>query len=236
MEPVIRVNNLVQKMGRKTVLKGISFEVLPGECLGVFGTRGTGKTSLLHILAGIDRFTSGQVEIVGLNIRKTDKFKRDLGLVTQERSLFLDMTVGENLDFIAALKKASRADVREMIQRYELNEILSESVTVLDTMGVFQRLSLACAMLNHPKVLIVDEIIKDIDIYSRHLILRQLQQYQAEGGACVCGFSNITSCDYMSRVAWLESGEMTLYEPKGAQAEWNRQEQLDTEQSGHHHV
>ena len=236
MEPVIRVNNLVQKMGRKTVLKGISFEVLPGECLGVFGTRGTGKTSLLHILAGIDRFTSGQVEILGLNIRKSDKFKRDLGLVTQEKSLFLDMTVGENLDFIAALKKASKADVREMIERYELNEILSESVTVLDTMGVFQRLSLACAMLNHPKVLIVDEIIKDIDLYSRHLILRELQQFQAEGGTCVCGFSNIASCEYVSRVAWLESGEMTIYEPEGAQAEWNRQEKLDTEQSGHQHV
>jgi len=236
MEPVIRVNNLVQKMGRKTVLKGISFEVLPGECLGVFGTRGTGKTSLLHILAGIDRFTSGQVEILGLNIRKTDKFKRELGLVTQERSLFLDMTVGENLDFIAALKKASRADVREMIERYELNEILSESVTVLDTMGVYQRLSLACAMLNHPKVLIVDEIIKDIDIYSRHLILRKLKQFLAEGGACVCGFSNIASCEHMDRVVWLEGSEMTLYDPECAQAEWNRQEQLDTEQSGQHHV
>jgi ABC-2 type transport system ATP-binding protein len=237
MEPVIRVNNLVQKMGQKTVLKGISFEVLPGECLGVFGTRGTGKTSLLHILAGIDRFASGQVEILGMNIRASEKFKRSLGLVTQEKSLFLDMTVGENLDFIAALKKASKADVHEMIERYELNEILSESVTVLDSMGVFQRLSLACAMLNHPKLLIVDEIIKDIDIYSRHLIVRDLQRFQAEGGTCVCGFSNIASCDYMSRVAWLESGEMTFYAPKDAQAEWDRQENLDNlEQSGRHHV
>jgi ABC-2 type transport system ATP-binding protein len=236
MDPIIKVNKLSQKIGRKMLLKEISFEVLPGECFGVFGTRGTGKTSLLHILAGVDRFTSGQVEVLGSNIRKTEKFKHDLGLVTQERSLFPDLTVAENLDFIAALKKASKADVCEMIERYELNELLAEPVTVLDTMGVFQRLSLACAMLNSPKLLIADEIIKDIDLYSRNLILRELQQFQAEGGTCVYAFSNIAFCGYMSKVGWLESGEMTLFEPEAAQAEWNRQEKFYTEQSGCHHV
>ena len=236
MEPVIKVENLVQKMGRKILLKGISFEVFPGECLGIFGTRGTGKTSLLHILAGVERFTSGQVEVLGSNVRKSEKFKRDVGLVTQQKSLFLDMTVGENLDFIAALKKASRADVLEMIERYELNSFLSEPITSLDPIGVFQRLSLACAMLNRPKVLIADELIKDIDLYSRNLILRELERFQAEGGTCICAFSNMTFCHYMSRVGWLESGEMTLYEAKGAQAEWNRQEKFYTEQSERHHA
>lgn len=235
MEPVVRVNNLVQKIGRKTLLKDVSFEVMTGEWFGVFGTRGTGKTSLLHILAGVDRFASGQVEVLGSNVRKSEKFKHDLGLVTQERSLFLDLSVGENLDFIAALKKASREDVREMIERFELSEFLAEPVMVLD-MGAFQRLSLACALLNRPKVLIADEIIKDIDLYSRNLILRELNHFQAEGGTCVCAFCDIAFCEEMSRVGWLEGGEMTIYTPKAAQAEWNRQERFYTEQSGCHHA
>ena len=235
MEPVIRVNNLAQKIGRKILLKGISFEVLPREWLGIFGTRGAGKTSLVHILAGVDRFKSGQVEILGWNIRKTEKFKRRLGLVTQESSMFRDMTVVENLDFIAALKKASRADVLEMIERFELNDSLSKPVTVLD-IGVLQRLSLACAMLNRPELLIVDEIIKDIDLFSRNLILKELQQFQADGGTCVSTFSNFPVCEYINKVAWLEDGDLTLYEPEAAQAEWNRQEKFFAEQSGCHHV
>lgn len=233
MEPVIKVNNLVQKIGRKILIKGITFEVLPGEWLGIFGTRGAGKTSLVHILAGVDRFKSGQVEILGWNIRKTEKFKRRLGLVTQESSMFRDMTVVENLDFIAALKEASRADVREMIKRYELNDFLSKPVTTLD-IGVLQRLSLACAMLNRPEVLIVDEIIKDIDLFSRNLILRELQQFQADGGTCVSTFSSFPVCEYVNKVAWLEGGEMTIYEPEAAQAEWSSQEKLFAEQSGRH--
>ncbi|WP_407306916.1 ATP-binding cassette domain-containing protein [Desulfosporosinus sp. SB140] len=231
MEPVIRVNNLVQKIGRKILFKGISFEVLPGECLGIFGTRGAGKTSLAHILAGVDRFTSGQVELLGWNIRKTEKFKRELGLVTQECSMFRDMTVIENLDFIAALKKAPRANVREMIERYQLQEYLSKPVAVLE-IGVLQRLSLACALLNRPKVLIVDEIVNDIDLYSRSLILKELKQFLAEGGTCVSTFSNFEICDYVNKVAWLEGGEMSLYELEAALAEWERQKKFYTEQSG----
>lgn len=232
MEPILRVNHLVQKRGRKTLLKGISFNVLPGERFGVFGTRGAGKTALLHILAGVDRFTSGQVEVLGFNVRTSGKFKRDLGLVTQERSLFLDMNVGENLDFIAALKKASRRDIQEMIERFELSDYLAEPVADLERVGVFQRLSLACALLNHPRVLIADEIIKDIDLNSRNLILRELDRFQAEGGTSVWSFSDIRYGSLMNRIGWLAEGEITLYTPGAAQGEWHHQESASIELCG----
>ncbi len=235
MEPVIIVRNLLQKTGRHTLFNGISFDVLPGESFGVFGLRGAGKTALLHILAGVDRFKSGQVEILGYNITKSEKFKRDLGIVTQEKSLFLDMTAGENLDFIAALKKASRVNVYSVIERYELKDFLSEPVTAL-AMGAFQRLSLACAMLNRPKLLIADEIIKDFDLYSRNLILKELRQFQAEGGTCVYGFSSIEFCEQMSQVGWLENGQLHIYEPKEALVEWDRQVKFYSEQSDGHHA
>jgi len=222
LEPVIRVRQLVQKYGRQTLFNGLSFDVLPGESFGVFGFCGAGKTTLLHILAGVDRFKSGQVEVLGLNITKSEKFKRDLGIVTQEKSLFRDMTTGENLDFIAALKKASQANVDQVIERYELKDFLAEPITVLP-MGAYQRLSLACAMLNRPKLLIADEIIKNFDLYSRNLILRELRQFQAGGGTCVYGFSSIEFCEQMSQVGWLESGQMHIYKPKDARAEWDRQ-------------
>ncbi len=235
MEPVITVRNLVQKTGRQILLNGISFDVLPGNSFGIFGLRGAGKTALLHILAGIDRFKYGQVEVLGHNITKSEKFKHNLGIVTQEKSLFPDMTVGENLDFISALKKASRTDIYQVIERFELKDFLTEPVTII-TMGVYQRLSLACAMLSRPKLLIADEIIKDYDLYSRNLILRELQQFQADGGTCVYGFSSVEFCDRMSQVGWLDSGRMHIYEPKEALVEWDRQVKFYTEQSDGHHA
>ncbi|MDD4169855.1 MAG: ABC transporter ATP-binding protein [Desulfotomaculaceae bacterium] len=235
MEPIIKVNRLVQKIGSRPLLQGISFEVLPGEWWGVFGARGAGKTSLLHILAGIDSFTSGQVEILGSNIRKSAQFKRKLGLVTEENSMFIDLTVVENLDFIAALKEATRDDVQEMAERFELREFLPEPVTALKS-GVLQRLALACAVLNRPRLLLVDDVINQIDFYSRQLLLRELQQFQAAGGTCVCVFSAIDFSRYVTRVAWLAEGELSVYEPADARAEWHRQEKLYRKQSERDHV
>lgn len=232
MNPILSVNHLVQKRGRKTVLKDISFDVFAGERFGVFGTRGTGKTALLHILAGVDRFTSGQVQILDFNVQKTEKYKQNLGLVTQERSLFHDMSVAENLDFIAVLKKASHQDIQEMITRFELDNFLSFPVADLDSVGVFQRLSLACALLNHPRILILDDVIKDIDSGSRKIILRELDRFQAEGGTCIWSFSDIHDWSLMNRVGSLAEGEMTLHTPESAQEKWNWAETAYAEACG----
>jgi len=222
MEPIIKVSNLVQKRKHRTILQEISFEVPPGEWWGVFGTKSSGKTTLMHILAGIAPFSSGLVEILGMDASKSEKFKRYLGLVTEENSLFQDMTVAENLDFIAVLKNASRNDVQEMIERFELQEYLNEPLNFLKK-GVLQRLALACAILNHPKVLIADELMENIDLYSQSIILRELKSFKAGGGTCLWAFSTIDFCKYVERVIWLEDGKMTLFKPEEALQEWDRQ-------------
>jgi len=236
MEPVIKVSNLTQKLGRRIFFQNISFQVLPGECFGIFGTRGSGKSSLLHILAGIDRFTSGQVEVLGSDISRSESYKEKLGLVTQVNSLFQDLTVGENLDFIASLKKAPQDAIREMTERFELGDFLAEPVTSLAKRGVLQRLALACAMLNNPQLLVADEMMADIDLYSRSLMLKELRRFLTEGGCCVWAFSHIEFCSYVNRVGWLEDGKLTFYEPQAARGEWMRQEKFYLEPGDKDHV
>lgn len=221
MEAVIKVRNLVQAKNRKLVLNGLDFEVAEGECFGVFGTRGAGKTSLLHILTGIDRFRSGEVTVLGCDVRKTETFKDRLGLVTQTRSLFLDLTAGENLDFFAALKNAPRSNIDLASRSLELEEYLDTQTGSLDA-GVFQRLSLACALLNAPRLLIADELIKDIDLNSRQILLKALGGFISEGGTCVWSFSDIGCCPRMSRVGWLEHGAISVLPPEQAIREWER--------------
>jgi len=231
MTPLIRVNDLIQKIGPKNVLEKLSFELFSGECLGLFGVRGAGKTTLLHILAGIDRFKSGSVEVLGCDVRKSEVFKKQLGLVTQERSLFRDLKVYENLEFISVLKNSGRENIDGLVKRFELLKYLGDAVSTLDA-GVYQRLSLACALLNTPRLLIADDLINDIDPYSQHLILKELTRFITSGGACIWGFSRIEFCKATSRVVWLENGLLTSYLPQEAQELWNNRLRLIEQQSG----
>ncbi|MDD2553382.1 MAG: ABC transporter ATP-binding protein [Desulfotomaculaceae bacterium] len=231
MAPLVKVNSLKQNIGRKIVLDGLSFELSGGECLGLFGDRGSGKTTLLHILAGIDRFKSGSVEILGSDIKKSEAFKKQLGLITQERSLFRDLRAYENLEFIAVLKGAGTENITALVERFELNDILGEPVNTLNA-GIYQRLSMACALLNQPRILIADDLINDIDPRSRYIILRELNSFISGGGACVWGFSRIEFCRMTSRVGWLEHGTLALYSPQEAQEMWDDRLSLIEQQSG----
>ncbi|SHK76673.1 ATP-binding cassette domain-containing protein [Desulforamulus aeronauticus] len=222
MQPVIVANDVVQVVTKKTVLNGISLQVNRGETLGIFGTKGTGKTTLLHILAGLDRFKSGTVEILGYDVRKSDKYKGQLGLVTQEKSLFQELKVAENLDFIATLRGGNRTVLERLVTQLKLQELLAEPVSTLDN-GLYQRVALACALLHQPTVLIADELIKDIDLASRHLILLTIRQFLQEGGTLVCGFSNLDYAHQLNRVAWLADGTLNFYSPAELEAEWQRQ-------------
>jgi ABC-2 type transport system ATP-binding protein len=233
MNPLIKVEGLVQKIRREKILDGISFEVFPGECFGVFGLRGAGKTALLHVLAGLDRFAEGRVEVLGCDSRRSEKFKQDLGLVTQQPSLFQDLNTVENLDFIATLKKAPPEAVARAIERFQLNDYLHKPLSLLPA-GVFQRLALACALLNNPKLLLADQIMKEIDLDSRDLIIQVLKAFQENGGTIVCALSGPDFSEYTSRVGWLANGQMSIFEPAAFQAEWRRQSQFQSRRCDHH--
>lgn len=225
LETVVKVDSLVQKRANRIVLNELSFELYKGECLGVLGVRDSGKSMLVHILAGVDRFHSGSVEIMGFNIRKSQDFKKHLGLVTQKGSLFKDLNLVENLDFIATLKGAEEQDIERVVARMELDEYLKEPVSRLPA-GIYQRLSLACAMLTSPQLLLLDELLKDIDFYSRHLMLKELKEFVENGGSCIYAFSNIELVGLMSKVGWLDEGQMIICEPQAAREKWNKLNQF----------
>lgn len=234
-EPVLQVMELKQAIGQQEILQGINLKLHAGECLGVFGVRAAGKSTLLNILAGIDRFSSGEVEILGCNIQKEQSFKKGIGLITQEKSLFQDLRAGDNLDFIATLKNASLNNMDSILKELDLLDYLREPVNMLEA-GVYQRLAMACALLGEPRILIADELINDIDLYSRKLVLQVLQKFIRQGGACIWAFSNMELYHYMYRIAWLEEGLVTIYEPVKAWSKWNEQLQAINIDVGECHV
>ncbi|NLO90126.1 MAG: ABC transporter ATP-binding protein [Clostridia bacterium] len=221
-QPVVKVKDLVQRIGKKEILKGISFEVASGEFYGIFGHGGSGKTTLLHIIAGIERFTGGMVEVLGFNVRKSEKFKKYQGIVTQQPSLFRELRAGENIDFIGALKGVDMKGAADLVERLGLKEHLKERTSALDA-GVYKRLSLACALLGPPKLLLLDEPFSGIDLESQRLMLKEVRNFVDGGGTCIGCFSGIEVCAAVSSCGWLKDGTFTPMDPSALREKWEEE-------------
>ena len=220
----VKVEELNKSFGPKTVLTDMSFELAVGECLGVFGMRGSGKTTLIHILAGIEPFSAGRAEVLGCSLNERNyAYRSRMGLVTQAPSLFNDLTVLENMDYLAVLKGCGKEQIEPLGQRLQLKPYFKEAAGRLDV-SIYQRLSLACALLNQPEILFIDDITKDIDLASLKIILREIREFRENGGTCVWGFSNMYYHQWMDRIVWLEEGRMVLFSPQEAQRRWDKME------------
>lgn len=222
MEEIIRVENLLQVVKGKTILNQVSFSVGEGEAFGLFGPRGAGKTSLLHILAGIDRFTSGRVQVFKADVNKTEKFKKQLGLVTQVPSLFGDLSAKENLDFLAALKGVPRSSVAEAVEGLELEGCLNRRVGKISP-GEYGRLALACAMLGRPPLLLLDNFADNLDPDSLRLIYDKVAGFHQEGGTIVFVISRPEAFSAAARVGFLKAQGMEVLEPEAAAGLWREQ-------------
>lgn len=161
----IEVNQISFSYRKKPVLSDISFRVQEGECVAVAGVNGRGKSTLLAILAGILKPKEGTIVCHG-----------KVGYLPQSISLFEDMTVEDNLRFFAGLAKC--AVPREL--PFRLDDKRKERVGRLSG-GQKRQVSIACALLGEPKVLLLDEPAAGLDVEYRESLLQLLQEKKAAG-------------------------------------------------------
>jgi ABC-type branched-subunit amino acid transport system ATPase component len=162
---VLRVDDVDFSYGRLQVLFGTSLEVRQGEALALLGTNGAGKSTLLRVIAGLERATRGTVELAGEDITRTDAedlVRRGLVLVPGGRSIFLDMTVAENLEMQAFTGRRRRAEMKERQARAlevfpRVGQRLGQRAGTMSG-GEQQQLALAKAFLLDPTLLCIDEL------------------------------------------------------------------------------
>ncbi len=162
---MIAVRELTKLYGSFTAVDSISFDVGPGEVLGLVGPNGAGKTSTLRCLAGIMRPTSGTVSIGGRNIQvEPVEAKRQLAFIPDEPHLFDYLTVQEHLRFVARLYNVADAEQRipGLLAELELGDKL-ETLPGALSRGMKQKLAIACGLLHNPSVLILDEPLTGLD-------------------------------------------------------------------------
>lgn len=155
MSPAVTADGLHVTRGRKKILRGLDFTMEPGRITGLLGPSGSGKTTLMRCIVGVQRITAGCVDVLG-RPAGTPSLRHDVGYVTQAPSVYTDLSVEANVRYFGAMHNASAADTAEAIAAVGL-EALARRKTADLSGGEFSRVSLACALVSHPQLLVLDE-------------------------------------------------------------------------------
>jgi len=177
--PVITVSNLIKQFGRFAALRGVTAEFAPSRFYAILGDNGAGKTTLLRTLAGLNHPSSGQVTILGSN--KFRNICREVGYMAHPALLYDEMSGIENLGYFARLYGiADGKRGADVIRAVGLDPELTRPVGQY-SQGMRQRMSLARALLNDPRILLLDEPFSNVDLHSARDMVRLLAGLRDQG-------------------------------------------------------
>ena len=176
---------LKKSYGDFEAVKGLDFEVFPGECFGFLGPNGAGKTTTMRMIYGASIPTGGRLQVVGLDVRGNERaIKRRIGVVPQENNLDDDLRVRENLlvygRYFDMPKKAALRRADELLDFVQLTEKADSDVSELSG-GMKRRLLIARALINDPDLVVLDEPTTGLDPQARHLVWDKMRDLVREG-------------------------------------------------------
>jgi len=182
----IVVENITKKIGRKTVLDNVSFEVESGTITSIVGPAGAGKTTLLKIIAGVDYPDSGRILINGEDITDLPPKDRDVAMVFQTYALYPHMKVFDNIAFPLRVKKLPENEikqrVREIAELLGITHILDRSIYEISG-GEAQRTALARALVRKSRIVLLDEPLTNLDYKIREKMRGELKRIAKEIGS-----------------------------------------------------
>ncbi|RUS47017.1 ABC transporter ATP-binding protein [Cohnella sp. AR92] len=186
---IVEVKNLIKRYQDFVALDHIGFTVKEGEIFGLLGPNGAGKTTTISILSGFTKYDGGEVKFLGKEVRRHEmEVKRELGIVPQDIALFEDLTAWENLDYFGRLYglrgKLLNARIKEALEFTGLSDRKKDRPKKFSG-GMKRRLNIACAILHHPKLIIMDEPTVGIDPQSRNHILQSIKELNRMGSSII---------------------------------------------------
>jgi ABC-2 type transport system ATP-binding protein len=183
----IKVEELVKNYGDKTAVRGLSFEVKPGEVYGLLGPNGAGKTTTLKIVTGLLDPTEGSVSVFGLNpVNDAVRVKSMLGYVPETVQLYDSLSIREFLQFVASIRRmdpqTANTRARELIKAFDLEKYFDTPAMALSA-GTKQKVAVISALIHNPPLLILDEPMSGLDVRSSRILKDHLTYHIKRGGA-----------------------------------------------------
>ncbi|HKQ73377.1 MAG TPA: ATP-binding cassette domain-containing protein [Blastocatellia bacterium] len=207
-QSAIRVKDLWKRYGAIEAVRGVNLEVSEGEIFGLIGPDGAGKTTTFQILAGVMEATSGAAEIFGQPAREA---RSQTGYLTQAFSLYPDLSVMENIRYIGDLRQVPPDEIakrgRRYLRMFDMDRFVNRLAGRLSG-GMKQKLSLACALVPQPRVLLLDEPTTGVDPVSRREFWDALWRLAAEGLTILVATPYLDEAERCRRVALIHEGEI----------------------------
>jgi putative spermidine/putrescine transport system ATP-binding protein len=211
--PQIRLRGLRKVFGQVVAVDGIDLDIADGEFFAVLGPSGSGKTTVLRMIAGFETPTAGTIELAGVSANRLPPFRRDVNTVFQDYALFPHMSVADNVAYglrVRRVPKPERARrVAEALEMVRLPDLGSRRPAELSG-GQRQRIALARALINRPRVLLLDEPLGALDLKLREQMQVELKAIQRDVGITFVFVTHdqdeaLTLCD---RLAVMHDGRL----------------------------
>ena len=211
-EPAISAQHLVRRFGNFTAVNDVSFRVEKGEIFGFLGPNGSGKTTVIKMLTGLLPLSGGSALVEGIDVRTDSEGVRErIGYMSQNFSLYYDLTVEENLQFYGKIYSLDAARLKrrmeEIVQINGLGPYLKRLSAQLSG-GWKQRLALGCAMLHEPKLLFLDEPTAGIDPVARRQLWDLLFELSGHGITFFVTTHYMDEAERCSHVAYIYYGKL----------------------------
>jgi ABC-2 type transport system ATP-binding protein len=209
---VVTISGLTRSFASVCAVDALSLSVTAGEMFGIVGPDGAGKTTTLRMLAGVLTPTSGDAVVLGHSVvREPERVKQDCAYMSQRFGLYEDLTVRENILFYADLYQVPRSERPARLDRlYRFSNLGAFEHRLAGKLsgGMKQKLSLSCALIHHPRVLLLDEPTFGVDPISRRELWLILKEMAAEGVTVILTTSYLDEAERCDRVAMLHNGKL----------------------------
>ena len=210
---------------RTKILRGLDFTVDAGRITGLLGPSGSGKTTLMRAIVGVQRITRGTVTVLGQPAGSA-ALRHDVGYVTQGASVYGDLSVEANVRYFGAMHGATAADAAEAIAAVGLQEFARQKAADLSG-GQFSRVSLACALVAHPRLLILDEPTVGLDPVLRAELWERFAAMAAGGTTLLVSSHVMEEASHCSSLLLLRDGLLLAQLTPAELAERGRSEDLE---------
>jgi len=209
-EAVVVIDQLVKRFGKLRAVDNLTMQIRTGETYGLIGPNGSGKTTLIRMLVGLIRPTSGSISILHERV-PSSKVAPYIGYMTQLNALYNDLTARENMRFFCNIYgvrgKEQQQRIDEMLERVELAD-RADSVVSTFSGGMKQRLSLACALVHHPRLALLDEPTVGVDPELRRSFWKYFAHLNEEGVTIIVSTHHLDEASRCTRLGLMRSGEL----------------------------
>jgi len=230
MEPLIKIKDLTVQLGTDFVaLRSVNLELVENKIVGIIGPSGAGKTTLVRVLVGRQKITKGNVSVLGLPAGSAQLRSR-LNYMTQEVSVYADLSVRENLRYFATMRGLKRremnAAIAEIMDDIDMTGFSNQLVSKLSG-GQKQRVSLAIALIGRPKIMVLDEPTVGLDPVLRDQIWRLFHKLKAAGTTLIITSHAMDEAERCEDLVLLRDGKVLAHDSPSALCEKTRSSNVE---------